>query len=180
MRPYVVILLLAVGCTASGTSERYVDPAAPPTRAMSVAVLPLENLSTHPEAGLIVAGVLTNGLLARGLFQVREESEIRSALSQAAVSPARLRDGVFAGDLAKALEVDAVFVGNVSEYRYLHGLKENPTVGLSVRLVGRDGGVIWSASESRVDGGFLNQPSLFETAQSVVDAMIKDLAAKAR
>ena len=173
-------LLLIAGCTGSGASERFVNPAAPPARAMTVAVLPLENLSTHPEAGLIVSGSVTNALLARGLFQVREESEVRSALAQAGVGPARLRDRLFAGDVAKALDVDAVLVGNVSEFRYLNGLKENPTVGLSVRLVDRGGTVMWSASESAVDGGFLNQPSLFETAQSLVGAMIGDLAAKAR
>jgi TolB-like protein len=173
------LLFLIVACT-SGRGERYVNAAAPPARAMTVAVLPLENLSTHPEAGQIVSGIFTNGLLARGLFQLREESEIRSALSLAGVSPGRLRDGLFAGDVAKALEVDAVLVGNVSEYRYLHGLKENPTVGLSVRLVDRGGTVMWSASESAVGGGFLNRPSLFETAQSVVGAVIEDLAVKAR
>ncbi len=173
------LLFLIAGCTG-GKGERFVNTAAPPARAMTVAVLPLENLSTHPEAGQIVSAIFTNGLLARGLFQLREESEIRSALAQAGVSPARLRDGLFAGDVAKALNVDAVLVGNVSEYRYLHGLKENPAIGLSVRLVDRGGAVMWSASESLVDGGFLNQPSLFETAQSVVGAMIQDLAAKAR
>jgi TolB-like protein len=64
------LLFLIVACT-SGRGERYVNAAAPPARAMTVAVLPLENLSTHPEAGQIVSGIFTNGLLARGLFQLR-------------------------------------------------------------------------------------------------------------
>ena len=181
MRRSAAVLALLVGaCVTFGGGSDYVDPTAGPSSRMSVAVLPFENLSTHPRAGLIVSQLVRAELYARGLFRQQEESETRRRLTQRRIDVSQLGERVAAADVASGLDVDAVLVGSVSEYRYQHGLKEEPAVGATARLVDRTGVVLWSGTRSTVGGGLVARASLSETARGLVGRMIDGLARHTR
>jgi polysaccharide biosynthesis protein PelC len=79
--------------------------------------------------------------------------------------------------MARALGVNAVLIGSVSEFGYQHGLKEEPTVGVNVRLVsGISGQVLWASSASDTGRGLFFRDSVNETAQRVVIKMVDALS----
>jgi hypothetical protein len=81
--------------------------------------------------------------------------------------------------VAAALGVDAVLTGSVSEFGYQHGLKEEPTVGINLRLITLDDAdVVWAASHADAGRGLLHRDSLAATAQRVVIEMVDALEAR--
>lgn len=172
-----LLLLVFLGACAGVPSPFYIDASAPPQRGMTVAILPFENLSTDPNAGTILAQMTASELYARNLFKLMEETEARQRAAAAHIDLSQLGETTAAGAAAKALGVDAVLIGSVSEYRYQHGLKEEPTVSVTARLVRADGTVMWATTRSSIGGGFLQRGSLSETAQSVAALMVQYLAA---
>lgn len=173
----VVLLLALLGACSGVPNPIYINAAAPPQRGMTVAVLPFENLSTDSNAGIILAQMTASELYARNLFKLMEETEARRRAAAARIDLSQLGDATAAGAAAKALGVDAMLIGSVSEYRYQHGLKEEPTVSVTARLVRADGTVMWATTRSSIGGGFLQRGSLSETAQSVAALMVQYLAA---
>jgi len=138
---------------------------------MTVAVVPFDNLTNHPNAGVIAAQLMSSELYSQNLFSLTEEGMVRRALAELGT-----REG--SGEvqditqLARALSVQAVLIGSVSEYGYQHSLSEEPAVGINVRLVLWDGEkVLWAASHSEVGGGE-SRESLNQMAQRIVQRMI--------
>ena len=143
---------------------------------MTVAVLPFTNWTDNPHAGGINARLFASELYHRQLFSVLEPAETEQGLGATENVP----QGVFRQDLAqeagRRLGVDAVAVGSVSEFAYQHGLREEPAVGLSIRLVRvADGKLLWTASHSEIGSGWWRRDSLNLTAQRVVARMLDNL-----
>ncbi|MBF0347347.1 MAG: hypothetical protein HQL81_06740 [Magnetococcales bacterium] len=167
----VAVLLVAVlfGC-AMGVNRTFVhqdlrDEKVP----LVVAVLPFENLSNNPTAGLSVSQLFATELMSSSYFCVLEESEMRRQLIGLKVDVDRLADVSIARDVGKGLFVDAVLSGSVSEFSYQHGLREEPAVGFNIQLVRiKDGVVLWRASQSLMGSGFMSRESIIETAQKAV------------
>ena len=177
-RAGAAVLLLALLAACAGVpSPFYINQSAPPQRGMTVAILPFENLSTDPNAGTIMAQMTASELYARNIFKLMEETEARQRAAAAHIDLSQLGEATAAGAAAKALGVNAVLIGSVTEYRYQHGLKEEPTVSVTARLVRADGTVMWATTRSSIGGGFLQRGSLSETAQSVAALMVQYLAA---
>ena len=144
--------------------------------ALTVAVVPFENLTNHPNAGIIVAELLATELYHQGTFRLMEGTELRRQLEGRDIDLAKVGVTMAAGQLAAGLGVDAVVVGSVSEYGYQHGLHEEPTVGINLRLVSAcDGEVLWAASHSETGGGVLRRDSVNEAAQRAVLEMVVEL-----
>ncbi len=144
-----------------------------------VAVLPFENLSEHPNAGEILTRLMATELYKQRLFNVREESEwLRSSVAD---------DGEKAGErlpssmpriqqLAHKVGADGALLGSVTEFHYQHGLREEPVVGLSVRMVRScDGKVVWASSRSASGKGLFRRESLNQVAQRVVQELVSEL-----
>ena len=92
------------------------------------------------------------------------------------LAAARLFDKNYAISLASKLNVDYIFLGRVTEYNYQYGLREDPAVGLSVKLIDTKGQeVIWSADEGRVNRSFIFRDSLAATAIETVKSVLSDL-----
>lgn len=179
-----VVVMAVVGVTACAGNVRegrdFVNPGVSAMTAAKVAVLPFENLTNHPNAGLIAAQLMATELYGRGLFQLQEETRTRKLLAELKIDPARLTDVAAAQQAAGLLEVDALIIGSVSEFGYQHGLREEPVVGLNVRLIDAgSGAVLWASSHSATGGGYLDRSSLNATAQTVVSTMVDPLAAQA-
>lgn len=174
----VLAVFSVAACAGSVREGRdFVDPAISTTLAGTVAVIPFENLTNHPNAGLIAAQLMSTELYDRGVFELQEESKTRKLLAELKIDPARLTDIAAAQQAAGLLEVDALVIGSVSEFGYQHGLREEPVVGLNARLIsGKTGRVLWVSSHSAAGSGYLSRSSLNATAQRVVSAMVAPLA----
>jgi len=171
--------LLLGGCTGEqGVARDWVHSPAAVRADLTVAVLPFENLSAYPNAGQVVAELLSTELYARGLFRVLEASELRGRLAARKLDPDTIARTA-AAEVAAALGVDAVLTGSVSEFGYQHGLKEEPTVGINLRLITLDDAdVVWAASHADAGRGLLHRDSLAATAQRVVIEMVDALEAR--
>lgn len=176
LAPVLLPLLLLAGCAGEqGVARDWVRSSEAVRADLQVAVLPFENLTAYPNAGQVVAQLLTTELYARGLFRVMEAGELRSRLSARKLNEENMPHTA-AAELAAALGVDAVLTGSVSEFGYQHGLKEEPIVGINLRLVSvREGDVVWAASHADAGRGLLHRDSLAATAQRVVMDMVDAL-----
>lgn len=181
--------LLAVGLMLSGcsfgriNSRDFAQPGAVLPAGSTVAVLPFENLTNHPNAGQIAADIVSTELYGVDGIRSMDASRVRSRLSAAkpagdaaatdAPADAAPPDAQAAG---RTLGVDAVLSGSVSEYGYQHGLREEPVVGLNARLVRTsDGAVLWTSSQSEAGRGYFSRDSVNNVAQRVVTRMIDSL-----
>lgn len=140
-----------------------------------VAVIPFDNLTNHPNAGLIAAQLMTSELYSQGLYQLSEEGMVRRTIAEA-TAMAELDAPLDIQEMAQKLGVEAVLIGSVSEYGYKHSLDEEPAVGLNVRLVSAaSGDVLWAASHSEI-GGDKQREGLNQMAQRIIQRMIEPLA----
>lgn len=147
---------------------------------ITIAIIPFENWTNHPNAGLIASQLMATELYTREMFVILEETSIKRILDKKKINIARLPKTGFAEKIAKLLRVDALVIGSVSEYQYQHGLHEEPTVGISARMVSREGIVFWASSHSEVGSGYLRRDSLNESAQRMIKRMVDELVLKIR
>ncbi|MBK1838343.1 hypothetical protein JHL17_13045 [Azospirillum sp. YIM B02556] len=176
--------LLLAGCSVGRINSRdFAQPGTVLPAGSTVAVLPFENLTNHPNAGQIAADIVSTELYGVGGIRTVEAGRVRSRLS--AGKPAADAAGADAPPDAAPLDaqaagrtlgVDAVLAGSVSEYGYQHGLREEPVVGLNARLVRTsDGAVLWTSSQSEAGRGYFSRDSVNNVAQRVVTRMIDSL-----
>jgi TolB-like protein len=174
----LVVGALAACSSGSSSVRDFVADGAAPRRGMSVAVLPFENLSSHPHAGQIVAQLIATELYNRHLFAQVEESEIRRRLVEKRVDGKELGRETVARDIAEALAVDAVLVGSVQDFGYRYGLRPDPAVAATARLVGRDGTVHWGGSFGELGPASGAGDTVTATAQRLAAAVADRLAAR--
>lgn len=139
-----------------------------------VAVVAFDNLSGHPEAGVIVAELFQDELYevsGRRLKLVSPErvAALSEKLDQHQHNPAKL---------GETLGAKAVVVGRVNEFAYKHVLGEDPAVSISVRLVDVESGdVLWNAALSRTGRcSWLKQDSLTRLSHSMCEELARWLA----
>jgi hypothetical protein len=166
----IFLTLLVGACADTRYAVDYVDSGA--AARQRVAVVPLENLTNFPQAGIIVGELIASELYRRQLFDLTEGTALRKALGALDIELADLAESFGAAELAGRLGVDAVLVGSVSEYGYQHGLHEEPVVGVNLRLVGVDGQVLWAASHSTTGRGYIARDSVNAAAQRLVGEMV--------
>ena len=177
----IAAFALLGGCADNRYSADFVSTEQPLGRQLSVAVIPLENLTNYPNAGLIVAELLTTELYERRLFTLMEGTAVRKTLNTLEIDTAALARSVAAAELANALKVEAVLVGSVSEYGYQHGLHEEPVVGVNLRLVSvSDGQILWAASHSTTGRGYIARDSVNAAAQRLTEEMVTTLEERMR
>lgn len=177
--------LMLAGCSVGRINSRdFAQPGAALPAGATVAVLPFENLTNHPNAGQIAADLVSTELYGVGNVRTVEAGRVRSRLAAqkpadagAAAAPETPADAPLDVQTAgRMLGVDAVLAGSVSEYGYQHGLREEPVVGLNARLVRvSDGTVLWTSSQSEAGRGYFSRDSVNNVAQRVVTRMIDSL-----
>ncbi|MEQ8663363.1 MAG: hypothetical protein RLW62_21310 [Gammaproteobacteria bacterium] len=176
-----LVVLALGGCADTRYAAHHARADATLDGALSVAVVPLENLTNYPKAGLIAAELVTTELYRRELFRLTEGTALRQALNAQELDVADLAVTYAAAELGRRLGVAAVLVGSVSEYGYQHGLHEEPVVGLNLRLVDSTAGaILWAASHSTTGRGYLARDSVNACAQRLVEEMIAALASHVR
>jgi polysaccharide biosynthesis protein PelC len=165
-------------CAGAASTQRDFVAEQPPRRDLSVAVLPFENLSAHPHAGQIIAQLVATELYNRRLFRQMEESEVRRRLVEKRLDGKELGRETVAREIADALDVDAVLVGSVQDFGYRYGLKPDPAVAAAVRLVGRDGVVLWGGSFGEVGASSGAGDTVTATAQRLAATIADRLQAR--
>lgn len=147
----------------------------------SVAVLPLVNLTPHPQAGRIVGDILTTELYMVPQLDIMERTAmVDQLLLDADADVEFAMDKMVALKAGEQLGVDAVVYGSVTEFRYKRGLDQSPAVGVNVRMLDvKTGEVLWASSSSLTGGCFfVCDDSLNRIAQKVCHAIVLEMLGK--
>ena len=136
-----------------------------------VAVVPFENLSSEPNAGLII--------------QKNMDSSLRKFTGLELLDPYIMRQRLEAVEgeyleprkLGELLGVDSIVTGAVTEYRYVYGAGEQPVIGLNVQIIAvGSGAVLWSEQASSTGNfSWIREESLSEVAEQITGSLAKDL-----
>ncbi|MBP2300614.1 hypothetical protein [Azospirillum picis] len=181
--------VLLAGCSVGRINSRdFSSPGGGLPAGATIAVLPFENLTNHPNAGQIAADLVSTELYGQAGIRAVDTGRVRARLAAAKPATGPAADAsadagspaegapVDAQAAGRLLGVDAVLAGSVSEYGYQHGLREEPVVGLNARLVrSSDGVVLWTSSQSEAGRGWFSRDSVNNVAQRVVTRMIESL-----
>lgn len=123
---FLAIILNMQGCSRHSYSGSYHKvPENQLNYRMKVAVLPMENLTTHPNAGIIITQLIMTELYRLKLFNLNEESVVRNWLNNHKINVNRLTDITYVQKVGQDIGVDAMLIGSVSEYGYQHGYMKN-------------------------------------------------------
>lgn len=169
---FAAILLLS-GCSAvtkNVSSQISLD------KSKSCALMPLINDTNYYGADDTVSAAIETEIAKKGVCKLVEQSEIAYKLKNIGVEKERLFDKNYALSLASKLNVDYVLLGRVTEYNYQYGLREDPAVGVSVKLIdAKEQKFIWAADEGRVNRSFVFRDSLAATAIETVKSVLSEL-----
>lgn len=153
---FLAPLLLGAGpasfcaCSSAEGNVVYIHPLADFTQIQRVAVLPLENLAGDQNAGEWVRQIITNEMLAQGMFDVVEPWEVNRILLQQGITEVGVLSKEDLKKVAGALEAQALMVGTVLQFsRTRSGNVSAPEIALSLRLVDVETGlIVWSSTYS--------------------------------
>lgn len=162
---------------SSSYQQSYVEKEEIQSKARWVAVLPLVNLTSYPNAGRIVGDLLTTEIYALTDFVVLERTQMLARLKGGQDDLDEVLDRAVALRIGKELGVDTVIFGSVTEFRYKRGLDEDPVVGISARMldVPRDR-ILWAGSNSRTGGCFwFCEDSLSRLAQKMCHDLVVNM-----
>ncbi len=160
-----LVVLLLCGC------ENMNQMRAKSGNSVCFAVLPFENLSGDPNAGLKVMSDLESALSASKQHKIIEPSEVRVKLEpyqQKYLEPQKM---------AELLGAQAVVTGTVTEYRYVYGAGEQPVVSVNLRVISAKTGRTVYAKSYTSSGAFswLKEASLGEIAKRLSQKIASDL-----
>jgi len=182
--PWVLVLCTALLATAcSGSYHRqFIDAPGIVAGQRHVAVLPLVNLTAHPNAGRAVGDMLATEMYGLPGFTFLERTAMQEGIKGKDEDLEYVMDNAVARKLGQRLGVDTVVYGSVTEYGYKRGIDQSPAVGVNLRMLDvKSGEVLWAASSSENGGCFwVCDDSLNRLAQVVVGKMVQSLAASLR
>ncbi len=164
----VVTLMIAVvaglalglgGCTTSST----VDASPVRTELGKVAIVPFENLSSEPNAGLIVMKNMDSAFRKYTSLDIIDTNLMRQRLETFEgqyLAPVKI---------GEMLGVDSVITGSVTEYRYVYGAGEQPVVALTMQIISvKTGETLWSEQVSSTGNfSWIRESSLAEVAAQI-------------
>lgn len=182
MRRIILVLLLfafALGGCGQVLRTTAVDQDQINTRARKVVVLPLVNLTSTPNAGLIVGELLSTEVMARTNFRILERSEMMAYLSSGKNEVQEMLEKSAAAKMGRELGVDTVIYGAVTEFRYKKGVDEDPVVGITVRMLDiPESKILWAESVTATGSMYGGRSSLSSLAHSLCAEMVRTLAAR--
>lgn len=145
--------LAAALCSCAGRSGLFLHPEYNFNSIESVAVVPFENLSNDQGASMRFTRIFIAELLSKQAFDVVEPGEVSKVLEKSGVLRAADLPKEKIKEMGKALGVQAVFLGSVSESAAIrNGSSSSNEVTLVARLVeAENGSTIWSATQT--EGG---------------------------
>ena len=163
---FSVIFAGLTGCATSGQGTRRVINV--PLK--KVAIVPFENLSSEPNAGLIVMSNLDSAFRKYSCLDLLNADVVRERLlanEGEFISPRKIGEN---------LGVDTVITGAVTEYRYIYGAGEQPVVGLNIQIISVATGEVYWSEAATTTGNFswIREESLAEVTEEVALSLVRD------
>lgn len=148
----------------------------------TIAVFPLENLTSDDYAGEKIRNIIITELLSRQI-NVVEPGEVTNLLREMKIKSLKLLKVEDMQNIGKTLSADAIMVGAVEAFGISRGVSVNyPEVTVNLRLIETlSGQVIWSIRHTSGGPDFWMRHfgsegrSLSETARKVVEEAIATL-----
>jgi hypothetical protein len=181
MRRYVILLCALLALSGCGQVLRTtaVDQEQINSRARKVVVLPLVNLTSTPNAGLIVGELLSTEVMAQTNFRILERSEMMAFLSSGKSEVQEVLEKSAAAKVGRELGVDTVIYGAVTEYRYKKGVDEDPVVGITVRMLDiPESKILWAESVTATGSTYAGRSSLSTLSHALCADMVHTLASR--
>ena len=164
MKKLILIPLVLAVCACS--AAKYNTFRFGPEKGAAIAVLPLENYTESPMAGIKASSMAAAILSARGV----RVADRFSGLQERPMQEAELKRVI--AELAAA-NVAYSLTGSVNEWKYKAGLDGEPTVSLTLRLFdNRSGEQVWSSVASRTGSA---SDSTAVLAQKLLDKALSEL-----
>lgn len=152
----------------------------------TVVVLPLDNLTANPDAGVAVTDLLVTQLFQLGRFRILSKIELEQLYAQQNLKIPKSIDRGTAAELARRVGADGVLYGSVTEFAYQGGSSDEdekePAVGINLRLVdARTGTVVWGSSSSRASDEVFayEKDALGQVTVRALRTMLSDLPSSA-
>lgn len=174
--------LCLLGCAR--TSVRgYIKPDLAVSHVTSIAVLPFDNVSGHPDAGKKIVNLFLTELVRTEIFKMADMGEVEDLLRSLRVRTIAEIDLAKLQAFKEQLSVQAVIVGSVDEYELRQERNGAvPIVAVNARMLDtQTGDILWAVSHTH-DGddwetvfGFRRIISLSRLAQIVVSEMLESL-----
>jgi TolB-like protein len=171
-----------VGGCATSNSSQYVRQNIDYKNIKTIAVLPLESLTTDEYAGEKIRKLVITEILSRGVDVIEPGEVTRVLIEQKIKSLGSIRMAELQ-NIAKTLGVEALMMGSVEAYGISRGISVTyPEVSINLRLVeASSGNIIWSVCQTSGGPGFWTRHfgaegiSLSEAANKVVQKAIDTL-----
>jgi TolB-like protein len=173
----VVAALLAPGCAPK---PQYHLSELAPADTVSLAALPLVNLTRYEEAGDVIMNSLLVELLAIDMFEIIDPGMIDDVILQMRI---RLTDRLPLAtmqEIGRKLDADYLLLGSVNEYEMITDRTETvPLVSISLRIVRSDTGTIfWAATHTKRgdDAESVFGMGRITTLEQLAAATVKEIA----
>ncbi len=176
-------ILLGVSGCAKAPVRGYLKRGITPAHVGTLAVLPFDNISGHPDAGKKVVNLLLTELARAELFEIAEAGEIEKSLRRLRIRTTAELDLAKLQELGQQINARTVIVGSVDEYEVRQERAESiPIVAVNARMLDTEtGDILWAASHVH-DGddwetvfGFGKITSLSQLAKTVISEMVESL-----
>lgn len=179
----ICVLALAGACAEGIKATRFTNPRFDFGFVERAAVLPFENLSNDREAGFRATRLLVTELLASGTLDVVGSGEVQAAVAKQTGTRNTRPSSQDIVALGKALGVQALFIGSVSQSEVLRsGRVGMPVVTLDVHMVETETGAsVWAATHTEKGGSLgakvlgTGGAPLSETTRRCVRNLLKTL-----
>lgn len=179
----VVGLLLSLCGCGGAPVKGYLRPGITVSHIRSLAILPFDNISGHPDAGKKGVNMLLTELTRTGLFEIATTGEVEKSLRRLRIRTTAEVDLSKLVELGVHLRVQVVIAGSVDEYEIRQDKGRSvPVVAISARILEvQTGDILWAISHTR-DGndwetvfGFGRIISLGKLTQIVISEMVESL-----
>ncbi len=180
----LMVFVVLVSCAQKGVTKRvFVREGVDISYIKKVAVLRFENHTKEKYAGERLRDIVSNEILALGIFDVVDKSFVNFVLGEESEEEKVTIDKRMVKRLAKRLGVQGFILGSVDEYKVENrGPFSYPVVALTLRLVdGKSGEIVWSASASKTGYSTLGRlfgvkgKDIVEVSFELVRSMLEDL-----
>ena len=170
------------GCGGKSVTE-YLKPGLTAPYVKSLAVIPFDNFSGHPDADKKVINLLLTELVRTGMFQIADMGEVETALRMLRIRSISELDSSKLKGLKERLNVQTIMVGSVDEYELRQDKNAAvPVVAVNARMLDiQTGEILWAASQVHNGNdwetifGFGRITSQSRLAQIVVSEMVESL-----
>jgi len=159
----------------SGELEKMTDNLSQAKPLSSMAIMPLENLSNHPEAAALVSRVLREELKKVAPGALIDDNAVDEFITNRRIRYTGAVSRLIAREMGKDLGIDAVMITSIDLFEET---TTQVTVGLTARLIStHDGSIIWSNSSSYSGRDFQRFLGLgiIDSSEKLSSVVIKEL-----